>query len=210
MTAITVSTGALRAALLFAGKKDVRAYLNGLHVKPGAAGALIESTDGHRMIQIAGACDGQISAPVILARDGVERACKLAAKNKTVALSIEGAEASIAVAGITVPLELVEARFPDTGLYFSPEREIHPLRGIPFNGDYIADIGGAAKLLRVPYQAIVLDGQRDDALYASVKADAIRAGIVIMRLRLGARDGQPEPGYWPGPATAEPEMERAA
>lgn len=204
MTAITLSTGALRAALLYAGDRDVRDYLNGIHLLPRPSGIYLEATDGHRMIQIRGACDGHVTAPVILHRDELERACKLAGKTTTVALSIDGSDASITVAGITVPQTIVAGTFPDAALYFEPGTAVDPLAGLSFNGDYLADIGKTAKALGLKYSTVRLDGERNGALYASIAAQGIRAGIVLMGIRVDDTDADAR-GYWHAEA-----LERAA
>lgn len=53
MTTIDIPITALRAAMLFAAKQDVRYYLNGLHiVLKGDGTGEIQATDGHRAIVI--------------------------------------------------------------------------------------------------------------------------------------------------------------
>lgn len=49
---VTLSTASLKAALLMAAVRDVRYYLNGVHVRSDAEGFVwIEATDGHALYQ---------------------------------------------------------------------------------------------------------------------------------------------------------------
>ena len=97
----------LSACLVFAGKKDQRYYLNGIHVDNTSGELVIESSDGHMAIQCV-VVNPEITAMfnpdtnVILTRQSVEAALKL---NK-----------NLIIKDLTcgcISFELHDARYPD-------------------------------------------------------------------------------------------------
>ena len=93
-----ILTNHLKAVLLAAGKKDLRYYLNGVHVNKHH----LVATDGHRMHVVCHGGDWPHD-PVTIPRD----ACELAIKGKTTTLEIT----PTAIGPISY--QPVEGRYPD-------------------------------------------------------------------------------------------------
>jgi DNA polymerase III sliding clamp (beta) subunit (PCNA family) len=74
---VEVRIGALKAALLFAPKNDVRAYLCGACIDHGPKGVRLVATDGHRLLVVNLTDTPQnLSVRYVLSRDVMERAVK--------------------------------------------------------------------------------------------------------------------------------------
>ena len=94
----SVSVKALRAILIAAAKKDVRYYLNGALIETDAAGALLVSTDGHRLHACRSHDAATIpGAPIIIPRDMLETVIRGASKDAMAEISAE------AYAGMSAP-----------------------------------------------------------------------------------------------------------
>lgn len=128
-----VKTNDLKALLLAAGKKDIRYYLNGVHIND----RHMVASDGHRMHAIAHGGEWT-HGPVTIPREAVE----LAVKAKTLELTVTGQ----AVGAVT--FTPVDGRYPD---YL----RIIPAHGTPVesseryldvNPDYLRDAVTAIKL----------------------------------------------------------------
>lgn len=72
---------ALKALLLFAGKTDIRWYLNSVHVYANASETVLSATDGHRLGRVESAFENVVAEPVnvIIPRAAIKLA--LAATN---------------------------------------------------------------------------------------------------------------------------------
>lgn len=156
---------AIKAALLFAGKEDIRGYLNGLCVEFAPGTVRLIAVDGHRLIvqniplmEDAPSC----AAPVrfVVARDAVNAALKLAPK-RTVAIECtytQTTEPDTTRVGVTivsvaridfggvnaVDLQATLGRFPEW------ERVVpNACSGelAQYNADYLADAQKAGALL---------------------------------------------------------------
>lgn len=75
---ITLMTSTLRAALMFAPKKDIRFYLVGVHVEFKSNHAAVVATDGKAMFCSCESTPESVLSgkSIIMQRDALERACK--------------------------------------------------------------------------------------------------------------------------------------
>lgn len=114
----TLHSAIFAAAMHVAGKKDVRYYLNGLLIEPGADGAVCVATDGHRLLVI------RTNAPWTLGSVIVPRsACEHIAKCKAPVQFEQVGEQFVASSG---PVEYgfapIEGRFPEWRAVFPHDR----------------------------------------------------------------------------------------
>lgn len=160
---INVTAAQLEAALLFAGKKDIRYYLNGIFFKPAAG--VIYATDGHRAIEIKtpGAAGPD---EFIIPRESAEMALKIAKASKQKMVSVDYcADARTGRIG-AAEFIAVDAKYPDAASVF-PDAADAVLAAGMLNADYYWDACKAAALLECsPYpKALALP------FSASVKPD---------------------------------------
>ena len=149
---LTITSNQIKALLLTAGYKDVRAYLNGIAIDTTTAGRCYAvSTDGHRATVINLLCEieDRTDGVYIIPREMCE-AVK-AAKGSDVTIGIVGD--AVSLAGVTtVSGKLCDGRFPDW-------RRIVPAtvtgETAQFNGEYLGEFYKAAKLLGVNRYGIV-------------------------------------------------------
>jgi DNA polymerase-3 subunit beta len=154
---MNINLDIFRAAILFAGKQDVRYYLNGVHVTAGR----VQSSNGHAaFFHKADIPDG---VDVIIPREVLEQVLKV--KAKECELSI-GETCSIQCAGIEFKFRPVDGKFPDC-------QRIIPTQvtgeAATFNPDYLVACQKAAK---------VLHGGKG---YFSVAYNGIRPAVIRFR-----------------------------
>jgi len=143
---------ALTSCLICAGKKDIRYYLNGVHIKQSAYKLIIEATDGHRLIRFES--DDRIHGidefDVILDRFAVTQllnAIKNVNWHKTdvaecTIKNINNAPGNSAgfIEFDILKCELIDGRFPDCDRVIWKESEKRPTDEIALNAGYFSDI----------------------------------------------------------------------
>lgn len=143
-----------KASLLSMAKKDVRYYLNGLHVyNVGKNVIIFEATDGHRISKIA-----LFSGPtvpdfdVIVPRFAIEEISKwkLSKGATNIALQFDDFRTGkfVTAIGSSIAVTFIDGKFPDTSTvirnYLDSEGEVSPVCG--FNPKYMMDAYKAASL----------------------------------------------------------------
>ena len=197
---LTIKTSALRAAMLFAAKRDIRSYLNAVQFVVTSAGYVIHATDGHRLIEIQGACEvsGPMETSIIIPRDALERFLKLAGKSEVCTLENAGNLYSLRTNDVCVGTSDISARYPEFDLFFGAP--LAPLGDVPVNSDYLADFCAAAKLIGGKSRNLIIEGQRREAIYCSTRAGSVSAAMLVMPLR--RTEKAPLPCYSPIEPTA--------
>lgn len=153
----------LKAALIFAAKKDIRYYLNGVLVEVQNDQILLVSTDGHRLSIIRSTFDADqdhkaIGHKFIIPREMIERYLKAAGKGVLTSIhfepsvknGVEGYEISIQdhLGSLVIDGRAIDGKFPYWRKVYSTRSEI-PLevRVFSANSSYIAEFGKIAKIL---------------------------------------------------------------
>lgn len=142
----------LAAAALFAAEKDVRRYLNGIHVRPapgGKPGAIITATNGHvlcTMHDAAAECDGEAIYPVpreLVAfckkrkhLDGATEFCD----GKATAKNGDGS-------AVTVDAAPIDGRFPDVARLIPREFDVESTVAPAVDARYLALPAAVAEIL---------------------------------------------------------------
>jgi DNA polymerase III sliding clamp (beta) subunit (PCNA family) len=106
----TIDIKTLKALMLFAGKSDIRFYLNGLHIEQSATGTVAVATNGH-VIAIA-RIDSDCYAPatMIVHRQYIDA---IKTKYAVTFTQNDAATVSIQTADGKITMPLVDGRFPD-------------------------------------------------------------------------------------------------
>lgn len=135
----------LKAALLFTARADVRYYLNGIYVTPGA----IAATDGCRAIRVM--CTTGIDTPAIVPSEHIQRAIKAAPK-KAATLQLSNSRISPVTDGVQLGATVyptIEGKYPDVtaALLGSSKGYTAGDTALCCNWQYLADCQEAAQLV---------------------------------------------------------------
>ena len=123
----TLHSAVFAAAMHIAGKKDVRFYLNGMLIEPGADGAVCVATDGHRLLVIRTNVPWNLGK-IIVPRD----ACEIIAKMKgdvdfsAVGVGARGPRFKADRGGQAIEFAAVDANYPDWRAVVSKPTELAP------------------------------------------------------------------------------------
>lgn len=207
----TMTDGERRALLLFAGKVDIRFYLNGVALDCTGDTPAWVATDGHRLLAIPavrhddddGAHKGRT---YIVPRSMLEAVKPEKHAGKTIehAVTIDTETGDVSVTGKVVATgKLIDGRFPDWRrvMVFAPNGNVSQL-----NGEYMADCQLAAELLSgigrarsKPMPLVHHSGQGP----VLVELPGTSAHCVVMSLRLEPTEGF-RPPAWTGIKLTEP------
>ena len=111
----TLLRGQIKAMLTLVATKDVRYYLNGLHVKQNSFGTFIEATDGHLLGMLRVSSEPRFpDANVILGRDELKAlAGTKRQSDEVVEFHVDGDVVKAAVAGMQTTFKRIDGVFPD-------------------------------------------------------------------------------------------------
>lgn len=205
MTATLTLNAATPAALLHAmAKKDVRYYLQGLHLEPSNGTVRAVATDGTLLMVATDAYSkwqGDEKS-VIVPRDAVEWAIKNSKAGQKIIVRIDGERAEIvAGSGATLVTTLVDGKFPDWKAVVSPGvlsgeepfLACAVLERIAKAGIALAKMGGAVKSRHGVYPRIIGNGRDRSATFRYGGMDpGLDLGGVVMPMRAEedySRDG---------------------
>ena len=185
----TIEKNTLKALLLFAGKKDIRYYLNGVIVD-GKESKLVAS-DGHRLITVKTSYKGE---SFIISRELIERALKVANKHiDTIDVNYDETSKKVTMGELSegaIDGRILDwqAVIPCTNLVISPAK---------LNHNYYSDAVNAYSLIHgvktlalsfkghlsdksamLPYQEAVLSLMNNSVLYAD---DIIQIVVIPTR-----------------------------
>lgn len=189
---------AIKAALLFAAKNDIRYYLNGVHLVSCDGGFYIESTDGHKAMRVKVDRELPREVDVILPLDLCVAITKIRIPKKDRGINI----LDLVIDGISIEVchgdalytgVLVGGRFPDLPrIMVKPTSESFEDRGI--NTEYLIKAGKAMSILANPkhHKVSLCGGQGStDIFYFEVPTNhgdfteiSEPATFVVMPMRL--------------------------
>jgi len=127
----TIEIKTIKALLHFAAKKDIRYYLQSVHIEQGATGTFAVATNGHFIAIARIDTQAQTPASVIVGSDHLASAIK-GAKGAATIEQYDGARVTIKTTAGETTVDAVDGRYPDwrrairapqTGeqAYFNPE-----------------------------------------------------------------------------------------
>ena len=103
-----IESSTLKSLLMFAGKGDIRYYLNTLHIEQGANGMYAVTTDGHTLMVVVLDNTPMEPARVLIDRDHVEAVLKTKAKYVAIEQLMDN---QVKIGTMTVPI--ADGMFPD-------------------------------------------------------------------------------------------------
>ena len=113
----TIDSAILKGLLAFAGKQDVRWYLNGLLIETTATDAILVASDGHTLaahrVSIDDVEDHQPGLQVIVPRSALESVKpRRSGRTQTVVIEV-GAEAITVTGETSATVDPIDAKYPD-------------------------------------------------------------------------------------------------
>lgn len=189
------------AIQIFASTKDIRYYLNGVRIEPHPEqGALIVATDGHRLAVMHDP-DGMCKEPIIVGEitKSLVSACR--AKGKLTKLNVPAnlwicrggaivtadeskAEPSDLFADAVLhmsKIKLIEAKYPDWRRVIPKKRDLKADHFPILNGDYVADVSEAARLL-------LGDSKRYSTPHLSLESTGRDCSVIVRIVRQDLED----------------------
>lgn len=145
---------AIKAALLFSAKNNVRYYLNGVHLVSCDGGFYLESTDGYKAMRVKIDRELPREFDVILPLDLCVSIAKIRIPKKersmgVLDLVIDGISIEVCHDTVTYTGVSVDGKFPDIGrVMVKPTSESFEDRGV--NAEYLIEAGKAIHILANP------------------------------------------------------------
>ncbi|CAB5238216.1 DNA polymerase III, beta chain, central [uncultured Caudovirales phage] len=136
----TIEIKTIKALLHFAAKKDIRYYLQGVHIEQGPTGTYAVTTNGYFIAVARIDTQAQTPASVIVVSDHLASVIK--GVKGMIQIDVEGAKVTIKTGAIERTVQAVDGSYPDW------RRVIHvPQTGEQayFNPDYLATVQKAAR-----------------------------------------------------------------
>jgi DNA polymerase-3 subunit beta len=170
----TIDIKTLKALILFAGKNDVRFYLNGLHIEQSATGTLAVATNGHA-IAIA-RIDNEAYAP---ASCTVHRQYIDAIKTKYAVSFTQNdtATVSIQTADSKITMPIMDAKFPDWRRVVSAKQTGEQSY---FHPDYVTMVDKAGQIISKRLHGYLIQQNGNSVGYCSLGAD-VHAYVMPLR-----------------------------
>lgn len=179
----------LKAALLFAGKNDVRRYLNGVYIEATNEALKIIATNGHGIFisQLDNNKDDIVinDGNYLLCRDSLESALKVVKKLDCASSNI-GKQIVLSGNGFNLEITNIDgATFPNWRriMPLDPHAESNPISAV--NGYYLEDVAKASKLLGRKGNSPVLSVTRYGGAIYRVARNAI---ILLMGMKVASDD----------------------
>ena len=170
MTTYTINTNAIKSILLFGAKKDIRKYLQGIHVSIGTGTLRLTSSDGHTLATYTQGVQDSESYDLIIPRDTIELVLKASKKDW---LELDPVHCTLE----KIPFTPLDGTYPNARRVWEQERMI---AGTPvlIDPEYYARLGKVAKQEKVGPSGIKLWHMNDSLFW---EAGAIRGIIMGMR-----------------------------
>ena len=178
MNTITIEANALKALMLFSSVKDVRYYLQCVHVETGPAGARLTATNGHVLAAHFIRGEYEVSEGIITS-DLLANALKIAGKVAKIEICIEAGPYRPFYTVLGLRAEAIDGKYPNTSQLF----KLGEPSGMAaqFDPQYLAILAKAAKDLGKPTRAHINHNGPENAALVSFGRDDFIAIIMPMR-----------------------------
>jgi len=171
-TTIEIST--IKALMLFAGKKDVRFYLNGLHIEQSANGTLAVACNGHAIAIARIDSEAHEPANITIDRqyiDGIKSIFDISFEQ------VDSSMVKIGISGSSLTVPVIDAKYPDWRRVVSAEQTGERAY---FDPDYAALVNKAGQTIRKSKTPYVIQQNGDKPGYCNLN-DIVHAYVMPMR-----------------------------
>jgi DNA polymerase-3 subunit beta len=171
---INVTT--LKALLLFAAKKDVRFYLNGIHFERSATGTLAVATNGHCLAVARLDRDAVEPSSFTVPREHLDNVVK-GAKSAVDVVQVDAAQCTLISTNGRITVPLLDGKFPDWRRVVSAQQTgeksyYHP--------DYYAMVDKAGQMVRPAKAGYLIQQNGNSVGYANLN-DVLHAYVMPLR-----------------------------
>ena len=175
-TSIEIST--IKALMLFAGKKDIRSYLNGLHIEQSVNGTLAVACNGHAIAIARIDSEAHEPASITIDRQYIDNL----KSNYAVSFEqVDSGTVKLGVVGTSITVPIMEAKYPDWRRVVSAKQTGEQAY---FDPEYAALVNKAGQTIRknkIPY---VIQQNGDKPGYCNLY-DVVHAYVMPMRAYYG-------------------------
>lgn len=171
-TSIELST--IKALMLFAGKKDIRSYLNGLHIEQSATGTFAVASNGHAIAIARIDSEAHEPASITIDRQYVDNL----KSNYAVSFEqVEGGMVKLGVIGTSLTVPVMDAKYPDWRRVVSAKQTGEKAY---FDPEYAAMVNKAGQTIRKSKVPYIIQQNGDKPGYCNLY-DVVHAYVMPMR-----------------------------
>lgn len=171
---ITVTT--LKALLLFAAKKDIRYWLNGVHFEQSVNGTVAVATNGHCLAVARLDRDSAEPASFTVPREHLDNVVK-SAKGSIDIVQVDDTQCTILSSNGRITVPLCDGKFPDWRRVTTPQQTGE--RGY-YDPEYAAMVNKAGQMVHSTKTAYVIQQNGNNVGYCNL-ADVIHAYVMPLR-----------------------------
>lgn len=171
---INVTT--LKALLLFAAKKDIRYWINGIHFERSATGTLAVATNGHCLAVARLDRDSAEPASFIVPREHLDNVVK-GAKGGVDIVQVDAAQCTLNSSNGRITVPLCDGKFPDWRRVVSAQQTGERAY---FHPDYVSMVDKAGQLLRPAKVGYLIQQNGNSVGYANLN-DVIHAYVMPIK-----------------------------
>lgn len=145
-TSIEIST--IKALLLFAAKKDMRFYLNGLHIEQSANGTFAVASNGHAIAIARIDSEAHEPASITIDRQYIDG---LKSSYAVFFEQLEGGMVKLGVVGTSITVPILDAKYPDWRRVVSAKQTGEQAYFDPDHAALVNKAGQTIRKSKVPY-----------------------------------------------------------
>jgi hypothetical protein len=172
-TSIEIST--IKALMLFAGKKDIRSYLNGLYIEQSATGTFAVASNGHAIAIARIDSEAREPASITIDRqyiDGLKSSYAVSFEQ------VDSGTVKIGVVGTSLTVPVMDVRYPDWRRVVSAKQTGERAY---FHPDYAAMVDKAGQIIRKNIVPYVIQQNGNSVGYCNLY-DVVYAYVCPMRI----------------------------
>ena len=171
---INVTT--LKALLLFAAKKDIRYYLNGIHFEQSATGTVAVATNGHCLAVARLDRDSAEPASFTVPREHLDNVVK-GAKGGVDIVQVDATQCTLNSSNGRITVPLCDGKFPDWRRVVTPQQTGERAY---FHPDYAAMVDKAGQIIRPAKVGYLIQQNGNSVGYCNLN-DVIHAYVMPVR-----------------------------
>ena len=171
-----INVKTLKALLMFAAKKDIRYYINGIHFEQSSTGTVAVATNGHYLAVARLDRDSAEPGSFIVPREHLDNVVK-GAKGEIDIVQRFTTQCDLTSSNGTITVPLCDAKFPDWRKVVAPQQTGERAY---FDPDYAAMVNKAGQMVHSTTTAYVIQQNGNSVGYCNL-ADVIHAYVMPLR-----------------------------
>jgi DNA polymerase-3 subunit beta len=173
---MSINVNTLKALLLFAAKKDIRYYLNGVHFESGANGTLAVASNGHCLAVARLDREAAEPASFIVPRDHLDNVVK-GAKGAVDVTKINDTQCTINSTNGLITVPLCDGKFPDWRKLVSAKQTGERAY---FSAEYAAMVDKAGQIIHSRELGYIIQQNGNNVGYANLN-DVVHAYVMPIK-----------------------------